>query len=248
MKKQSIIRAAALALGLGLAPVGAFAQATTANPSGSDQNSKAVPNAGDATSGSVNGPASDTANSKTPTAPLDQNPSSAPTGSDTSSATKDSGALSTDKKTESSTSDKMTDKSFLLKAAQGGMTEVELGKIAEQNGSSSDVKQFGSHMVMDHGKANDDLKALAQQKGVTVPSTLDAKHQAMVDHFKHLSGAAFDKAYVNAMVKAHMKDAEMFREESKSAQDPDVKNFASSTLTVVENHLSDIKSIQSKMK
>ena len=128
------------------------------------------------------------------------------------------------------------------------MTEVELGKLAQQNGSSADVKQFGSHMVMDHSKANDELKALAAKKGITVPETLDAKHQAMVDRFNHLSGPAFDRAYVHAMVRDHEKDAAEFRAASNKAQDPDVKSFAGTTLKVIESHLSDIKSIQSKMQ
>ncbi len=107
-----------------------------------------------------------------------------------------------------------------MKASQGGMTEVELGKLAESNGSSADVKQFGSHMVMDHGKANDQLMSLAQQKNLTVSSSLDVKHQATVYKFKHMSGPAFDKAYVNEMVKDHKMDASLFRQESTSAQDP----------------------------
>jgi putative membrane protein len=250
MKKISIIRLRGLMLALCLAPIAANAQTTTENPSGSDQNSKAVPNAGDANSGSVNSPSSADANSKTPTQPLDSNPSMNSTGSADKSATKDSGALSTEKKKTASTKDsgKLTDKAFVMKAAQGGMTEVELGKIAESNGSSDDVKTFGSHMVMDHGKANDELKSIAEQKSIAIPSALDAKHQATVDKFKHLSGAAFDKAYVNEMVKDHKMDASLFREESTTAQDPELKTFATNTLTVVESHLTDIKGIQSKMK
>ena len=128
------------------------------------------------------------------------------------------------------------------------MTEVELGKLAQQKASSADVKQFGSHMVMDHSKANDELKAVAAKQGITVPEQLDAKHQAVVDRFSHLSGSAFDHAYVHAMVRDHEKDAAEFRQASTGAQDPDVKTFAGNTLTVIESHLSDIKSIQSKMQ
>ncbi len=62
-------------------------------------------------------------------------------------------------------------------------------------------------MVTDHSKADADLKALADKKGVTVPESLDSKHKAMVEHFQHLSGSAFDRAYVKAMVKDHESDA-----------------------------------------
>jgi len=192
----------------------------------------------------------DKTNSKDTTNSLDKNPSTASTDSADMSGTKPSTSTSEDqvKNREVQETDKTSDRAFLLKAAQGGMTEVELGKIAQEKATAPEVKQFGSHMVMDHSKANDELKAIAAEKGVTVPSSLDAKHQAMVDHFNHLSGPEFDHAYVQAMVKDHEKDAAEFREASTSAQDPDVKNFASSTLKVIENHLSDIKSIQSNLK
>jgi putative membrane protein len=199
----------------------------------------------------------DKTNSKDTADSLDKNPGMAPTDSATGAATKTPSDASTpaDKDTvakssssESSEPKTVTDQQFLLKAAQGGMTEVELGKLAQEKGSAADVKQFGSHMVMDHSKANANLKSLADKKGVTIPTALDAKHQAMVDKFQHLSGQAFDKAYVKAMVKDHEKDAAEFRQASTSAQDPDVKAFAGDTLKVIEAHLSDIKSIQSSMK
>jgi putative membrane protein len=202
----------------------------------------------------------DKTNSKDTANSLDKNPGTAPTDSATTSATKAPSDASTpadkqmnmdktsDSSSSSSDSKAMTDQQFLQKAAQGGMTEVELGKLAQQNGSSADVKQFGSRMVTDHSKANADLKSLADKKGVTVPASLDAKHQAMVDRFQHLSGPAFDKAYVHMMVKDHEKDAAEFRQASTDSQDPDVKAFAGDTLKVIESHLSDIKSIQNGMK
>ena len=91
------------------------------------------------------------------------------------------------------------DKTFVVKAAQGGMTEVQLGHLASEKGTSSDVKSFGAQMVADHGKANDELKSIATAKGIVISDKLDAKHQAMVEKMTALSGAAFDKAYVDEM-------------------------------------------------
>jgi putative membrane protein len=196
----------------------------------------------------------DKTDSKDTTNSLDKNPGTANTDSAPASATKDPTTATTEDKHKVAKSDKsdadkpMTDKEFVETAAQGGMTEVELGKLAADKGTSPDVKKFGSHMVEDHSKANDDLKSIADKKGIAVPATLDAKHQAMVDKFQHLSGPAFDKAYVRAMVKDHEKTADCFRTESKTGQDPDVKAFAGDTLKTIEMHLSDIKSIQSSMK
>src|SRR5205807_9610068 len=70
------------------------------------------------------------------------------------------------------------DQTFVMKAAQGGMAEVKLGQLAKDHASSNAVKQFGQQMVDDHGKANDELKSLASQKGITLPGDIDAKHQA----------------------------------------------------------------------
>src|ERR1039457_7497018 len=92
------------------------------------------------------------------------------------------------------------DKDFILAAAQGGMTEVKLGELAAQKAMRDDVKAFGQMMVKDHSAINDDLKALAAQKGVTLPDRLDAKHQATVDEMSALTGAAFDDAYIAGMI------------------------------------------------
>jgi putative membrane protein len=138
------------------------------------------------------------------------------------------------------------DQSFVKKAAAGGMAEVELGKLATEKASNDDVKKFGQRMVDDHSKANDQLKQLASQKGITVPSDLEAKDKALKDRLSKLSGAEFDRAYMKNMVRDHNKDVAEFRKESKSAKDNDLKNFASQTLPTLEDHLKQAKSIAPK--
>lgn len=130
-----------------------------------------------------------------------------------------------------------TDQSFEKAAAIGGMEEVELGNLAKQKASSSDVKQFGDRMVTDHSKANDQLKQVAQQKNIQLPTSLDAKHQAVVDRLSKLSGDSFDKAYMREMLTDHKKDMAAFRRESASGKDSDVKQFASNTLPTLEEHM-----------
>ena len=138
----------------------------------------------------------------------------------------------------------LSDKEFVMRAAQGGMTEVELGKQASEKASSSEVKDFGSRMVKDHTQANDELKSLAEKKGITLSSSLDARHQGMVDKLGKLSGSAFDKAYVSNQVRAHEMTVKLFKEEAQSGQDPDLKAFASRTLPTLEDHCSSITGIQ----
>ncbi len=140
-----------------------------------------------------------------------------------------------------------SDKKFVMEAAVGGMEEVQLGQLAAQKASDTDVKNFGQKMVDDHSKANDQLKQVASQKGITVPSTLPASKQKEVDHLSKLSGAAFDKAYVSMMVKDHKKDVAEFKKESTKAKDSDVKSFASTTLPTLQDHLKMIEDISAKM-
>jgi putative membrane protein len=129
------------------------------------------------------------------------------------------------------------DSAFLAAAFEGGMAEVELGNLAQQRGSSDVVKQFGKQMVEDHTMINDEIKALATGKGVPIPSALDAKSQATQDRLSKLSGAAFDRAYMQDMVTDHQKDVAEFRRMSTRAADPDIKAFAAKTLPTLEKHL-----------
>jgi putative membrane protein len=138
----------------------------------------------------------------------------------------------------------MADANFILAAAQGGMTEVKLGELAATNGMRNDVKEFGQMMVKDHMIINGNLKALAAQKGVTLPGSLDAKHQGMVDKLAALTGPGFDNAYINGMIKAHQKDARAFKAESAATQDADIKNFLAKSIPVVEAHLKIIMAMK----
>jgi len=128
------------------------------------------------------------------------------------------------------------DKKFMHKAAKGGMMEVAMGKVAEQNAQSDDVKSFGKRMVTDHSKANDELKSIAEQKNVQLPSK------------EHNEKWTSDKAYMNMMVSDHEKDLAEFKEEASTGSDPDVKKFADDTAKVIQDHLDLAKEAQSKLK
>jgi len=137
------------------------------------------------------------------------------------------------------------DTHFVKEAADGGLAEVELGKLAADKASSDAVKQFGQKMVDDHSKANDQLKQLASQKQIDLPQEPSAKHKAMMARLQKLSGADFDKAYVSEMLKDHQHDVSAFQQESSSAADPDIKNFASQTLPTLQEHLKQVQSLSS---
>ena len=142
---------------------------------------------------------------------------------------------------------KSVDTHFAMKAAQGGMTEVKIGQLAADKAGSPDVKAFGQQMVDDHTKANDQLKSIAKDEGITLPSDVNQKQQATYDKLSKLSGADFDKQYVKSMVMDHEEDVKDFRKETNSGKDEKIKSFASQTLPTLQQHLDKIKSIQSKM-
>src|SRR5258706_6845640 len=130
-----------------------------------------------------------------------------------------------------------SDAAFVKEAAQGGMLEVELGKIAQTKAADDKVKEFGKKMDQDHSKANEELKKLAADKGVQLANELDSKHKSMVTKLEKLIGAKFDKAYMDAMVSDHKDDVKKFTSESEKGKDADLKKFASQTLPTLKSHL-----------
>jgi len=140
------------------------------------------------------------------------------------------------------------DHMFVMEAAQGGMAEVALGRLASEKGSNDRVKQFGQRMVADHGKANDELKSLAESKSISIPTDLDAKHKATEERLSKMSGAAFDRAYIEEMVADHKKDVADFRKEGQSGKDSEVKGWAAKTLPTLEEHYKMVQGINSSLR
>jgi len=128
------------------------------------------------------------------------------------------------------------DQEFFNKAAGGGMFEVEAGKLAQSKGQSDGVKSFGEMLVKDHSAANDELKALAGKKGVTLPASVPASEQKKLD--KLAKAKNFDKDFIKEVgLSDHKKDISLFEKTSKSADDADVKAFATKTLPTLKTHL-----------
>lgn len=136
-----------------------------------------------------------------------------------------------------------SDRAFYLKAAAGGMAEVEAGKLAQEKGSTEAVKNFGAKMVEDHAAANEKLMALAESKKIKLPKEPDAKHKAMQKKLSAKSGAAFDKAYIKAQISDHEATVALFEREIASGKDAEAKAFASETLPVVKAHLTMLQTM-----
>src|SRR5919198_3213737 len=61
--------------------------------------------------------------------------------------------------------------SFLTEAIQGNLAEVQMGQLAQKNGSSDAVKQFGQMLVKDHSESNQKAMSVARSMGVTPPTS-----------------------------------------------------------------------------
>jgi len=136
-----------------------------------------------------------------------------------------------------------SDEQFITKAAQGGLMEVEVGKLAQEKASSNEVKEYGKKLEQDHSKANEQLKKLAESKNVPMPTDMGAE-KAAVDKLRALSGDEFDKAFLKMAVKDHKKDVNAFQKQSTNAMDSDVKEFASKTLPTLQEHLKEAEELR----
>jgi putative membrane protein len=139
------------------------------------------------------------------------------------------------------------DRDFVTEAAQGGLTEVRLGELAEHQAKSTEVKDFGQRMVEDHGQANDKLKQIAEQKGIELPRDLSEDAQAIYEELQGKSGAEFDQAYMNEMVSDHEHDVAAFEDYVENAKDPELRSFAEETLPTLKEHLEQAKQTQEQV-
>lgn len=135
---------------------------------------------------------------------------------------------------------------FAVAAANGGMMEVQLGKVAQEKGVSQRVKDFGAMMVKDHSEANDKLKTIASTLNITLPDSVSDDTKKEIDKLKMKKGREFDKAYVDMMLDDHKKDIADFRKCADNCSDSSIKAFASNTLPTLEKHLDSVQSIAGK--
>jgi putative membrane protein len=166
---------------------------------------------------------------------------------DTSTASNTSMDTTSNKMAGTMSVDKPTSE-FMVKVADVGMTEVQLGQLAQNKGMNQRVKDFGAMMVKDHTAAGDELKNLALQKNVTLPSTVGNDHQKKIDDLNKKNGKDFDKDYMDAMVSGHESTVKDFEKASKDTKDADVKSWIDKTLPTLRMHLDSAKAIKKSLK
>lgn len=162
-----------------------------------------------------------------------------PQGRQPNSTTREGNSETTTTNTKSN-----ADETFAKKAAQGGMAEVKLGRLAEERGSNPAVKNFGRRMVQDHSKADDELKQATSKENIQLSNELDRSDQVTYDRLSKLSGDAFDRAYARDMVRDHSKDVAEFQREAKNGRNESIKNFAAQTLPTLQNHLDQARQME----
>jgi putative membrane protein len=140
-------------------------------------------------------------------------------------------------KAQNTTSPSQNDKNFVRSALEGGNAEVALGQLAVQRGSSEDVKEFGQKMIEDRGRLVDQMRDVAEKEGIRPPDGKATKDKALEAKLKTLSGQAFDKAYIGAMLKDHRQDLDAFNKEANKGNDTAIKDAASRGALLIGEHL-----------
>jgi putative membrane protein len=137
---------------------------------------------------------------------------------------------------------------FMVKVADVGMTEVKLGKIAQEKATNKRIKEFGEMMVRDHTQAGDELKSLARRKNVTLPDSVGSEHRNKIDDLEKKNAKDFDNAYIDMMVNGHQSTVNDFEKASNNTKDADVKAWVDKTLPTLKKHLESAKAIQKAIK
>jgi putative membrane protein len=140
------------------------------------------------------------------------------------------------------------DAQFVVNTANAGMTEIQAGQLAQQQGMAKDVKAYGAMMVKDHTDAADKLKAIAATKNITLPPALSPEAANDITDLQKKSGKDFDKAYIDKMIDDHKKVISSFESESKNGSDADIRAFADSTLHTLRHHLDGAEKCNKMMK
>ncbi len=139
------------------------------------------------------------------------------------------------------------DKEFVTKAAQIGMLEVSLGRHVAAKAGSPEVRAFGERMLTEHGRAHEELKAILANKGIAIPTELKKEHREEIAELSEMTGPKLDKEYAAEVVESHEKDVEEFRKATKILRDPEIREWATKTLSMLEGHLAAARALKARL-
>jgi putative membrane protein len=164
---------------------------------------------------------------------------------DSVTAAKDSNAVKIDSNVISDSVKR--DVKFTVTAANGGMTEVQVSKLALTKSTNPDVTMFAQMMVTDHSKANDELKALAATKNITLPIAISDDNQKKIDKLSAETEKDFDKDYSDMMLDDHNSTIDLFKSEASNGNDSAIKAWATATIPTLEHHLEMADSLKARV-
>jgi putative membrane protein len=150
--------------------------------------------------------------------------------------------------TAKSTSVAHADRNFAQAAAEAGAAEVAMAKVAQQRGASADVKSFADRMVTDHQKAGAELASIAASKSLVVNDKLSSRDSRELGKLQKLDGTGFDREYVKVQLGAHKDAVKLFKKEADGGKDADLKNFATTTLPTLQDHLAMVTTISKTLQ
>jgi len=166
------------------------------------------------------------------------------TGTQTAPAQSTPAAGQTSSGTDSTASLSRVDRKLIVDMAMANMAEIESARMAQTKTQNEQIKNFAQQMIDDHTRALNEVKQLAQARGVTVPTELDRMHKAKEERMAALSGDAFDRAYMaQAGVSDHKKVHDKLRQAQMRAKDPEVKALVARTLPIVDQHLNSAEQL-----
>ena len=135
------------------------------------------------------------------------------------------------------------DRAFVAKVSQGGMFEVQAGRLASSKGSMQDVRDFATAEVHDHMLVGNKLKAIATSEGISVAASLNDEFAGKMAHLSSLSGRAFDAAYLGEMATLHDADGAAFARESTGGGSVAFRAFGAETHRIVQRHIGAIRAV-----
>jgi putative membrane protein len=132
---------------------------------------------------------------------------------------------------------------FLTKAIKGDNSEMRLGSLAAQRGTSPAVRQFGQMLEQDHRAAKQDAMRVARNHRIAAPSAMMPEAAAEYRRLSGMSGREFDREFARYMADDHRKDIADFTQEAASRDPADIRDLARRTLPNLRKHLRTAQSL-----
>lgn len=139
------------------------------------------------------------------------------------------------------------DRQFVTKVSQGNIAEIESSRLALKKSQDKRVRMIAAMLIQQHGKAQKDLKSVAQLHTVSLPADTDPMHRREYRMLSRLSGMSFDKAYMKGQVRDHNMTVAIFNKELSSGNETHVRSFAAKYLPDIQNHTGMIHNVASNL-